>query len=32
MMFIAAFGYNAFLAAGFLLGYCGDNKLTDGMC
>lgn len=25
-MFIGSFGYNAFLASGFLLAYCDDNK------
>jgi len=31
-MFIGSFGYNAFLAAGFLLAYCNNENLTDGIC
>jgi len=28
-MFIASFGYNAFLASGFLLAYCAPEKDDD---
>lgn len=31
-MFIGSFGYNAFLASGFLLAYCGNNDLHSGIC